>query len=230
MESSIPTIKPLPRKPGDEVVFRDQLFQPGPQVGTDRTHMGKKPGQHVKELQAARQASAPPPNVEPCMPGPSTAAAFSPQTTAPIGRPAASGLASVITSGTEPFVQSWKANAVPVRPIPHWISSKISRASFAVASFLASAANSAVIDTMPPSPRIGSRMIPAVFSPTASSRAAKSFGGTKRTPGINGAKGALYLGWPVTEIAPRVRPPTNPAGLRSRACSRRARGRVPWRS
>ena len=154
---------------------------------------------------AARHASAPPPNVEPCMPGPSTDAAASVQSTAPIGSPAASGFASAITSGRTPSHAS-KANASPVRPSPHWTSSRMRSASCLSARSLARVANSFEISTIPPSPRTGSKMMPAVLSSTAASRAAVSPTGMNSTPGSSGANGPLYLGWPVTEIAPSVRP------------------------
>src|SRR5260370_543059 len=46
-----------------------------------------------------------------------------PTSTAPSGSPPPSGLARAMMSGTMPLC--WNAKSVPVRPRPHWISSKI---------------------------------------------------------------------------------------------------------
>ena len=59
---------------------------------------------------------------------------------------------------------------------------------------------------MPPSPWIHSKTTPAVRGPMASSSAAASFGGTNFTPASSGSKSLRYFAWPVTEIAPMVRP------------------------
>ena len=72
----------------------------------------------------ARIASGLPPKVVPWLPGPSTSAAFGPQTTAPTGTPEPRPLASGITSGRMPA--HWCANHLPVRPMPHCTSSSIS--------------------------------------------------------------------------------------------------------
>ena len=48
-------------------------------------------------------------------------------------------------------------------------------------------------------------------SPTASSSALMSFGGTKLTPGTSGSKAARFPGCPVAESAPSVRPWNDPS-------------------
>src|SRR5437867_1840782 len=67
-----------------------------------------------------------PPNVEPCVPGPSARATSSRVSMAPIGTPLASALARVMTSGSIP--ECSYAQSVPVRPTPVWTSSRIRRA------------------------------------------------------------------------------------------------------
>ena len=59
---------------------------------------------------------------------------------------------------------------------------------------------------MPPSPWINSSTMPAVLAFTAASRAATSLRGTNLAPGSKGSKSLRYLGWPVIERAPSVRP------------------------
>src|SRR5437899_1922465 len=66
-----------------------------------------------------------PPNVEPCVPGPSARATSSRVSMAPIGTPLASALARVMTSGSIP--ECSYAQSVPVRPTPVWTSSRIRR-------------------------------------------------------------------------------------------------------
>ena len=48
--------------------------------------------------------------------------------------------------------------------------------------------------------------MPAVRSLNAASSAAISLAGTKRAPGTSGSKSCRYLGWPVIESAPMLRP------------------------
>ncbi len=56
---------------------------------------------------ATRQASAPPPNVVPCMPGLIVAAAFSLAMITPSGMPHASGFAVIMTSGMITCCERW---------------------------------------------------------------------------------------------------------------------------
>ena len=75
----------------------------------------------------AAQASGLPPKVEPCMPGVSSVLTSGPKViSAPIGTPPPRPLARVIASGTTPAW--WKANQVPVRPMPVCTSSSTSSA------------------------------------------------------------------------------------------------------
>ena len=67
-----------------------------------------------------------PPKVEPWEPAVSTDAASSRHSMAPMGTPLARAFASVMTSGSTPACSY--AHSRPVRPMPVWISSKISNA------------------------------------------------------------------------------------------------------
>ena len=71
------------------------------------------------------------------------------------------GLAIATMSGFTPNV--WKANNEPVRPSPHWISSKISAALKLVGEHAALAAGIPTEHSrMPPSPKMGSSTIAQV--------------------------------------------------------------------
>ena len=59
---------------------------------------------------------------------------------------------------------------------------------------------------MPPSPCTGSIITAAVFSFTAAATAARSFRGTKCTPGTSGSKGSRYFAVQVVESEPMLRP------------------------
>ena len=73
---------------------------------------------------------------------------------------------------------AWKAKRWPVRPRPHWISSKTRTAPVASASSRAVRRNSVESGTIPPSPWIGSRKIADVVPSTAAFSASTSFGAT----------------------------------------------------
>ena len=76
---------------------------------------------------AAAVATGLPPKVVPCWPADSSEDVSGPKvTSAPIGNPPPRPLASVTASGTIPA--SPLASHLPVRPMPVWTSSRISRA------------------------------------------------------------------------------------------------------
>ena len=107
-------------------------------------------------------------------------------------------------SGTTP--ECWNANIFPVRPRPHWISSKTRSAPRSRQMASRPFRNSGVAGRIPPSPCTGSIITAAVLSLTAAATAARSFRGTKRTPGTSGSKGSRYLAVHVVESAPMDRP------------------------
>ncbi len=67
-----------------------------------------------------------PPKVDPCVPGVRTLATSSRASMAPIGTPLARALATVMMSGSTPACSY--AHSRPVRPMPVWISSRMSKA------------------------------------------------------------------------------------------------------
>ena len=136
----------------------------------------------------ARMASGLPPNVVPWLPGPSTFFARSPTTMAPIGTPEPRPLASGITSGTMPA--HWCANHLPVRPMPHCTSSKISCAPTSVQRARSAARNSRPMSKAPPTPCTGSTMTAAVSASTCAAMAPISRRGTQ--PTSKGARGNSY--------------------------------------
>ncbi len=105
-----------------------------------------------------------------------------------MGRPLASGLARVITSGVMPYASC--AHRRPVRPRPHWISSKSSSAPCWSHSARRPRRNSGVAAWMPPSPCTGSTMTAPVAGPMSAAAASKSLNGSKHTPGTSGANGS----------------------------------------
>src|SRR5579875_1314422 len=152
---------------------------------------------------AAAHATGPPAKVDPWSPGRSTSASRGPVMRAPTGRPPPSALALVSASGTTPLCSY--AQSVPVRPIPVWISSKISAAPTRSQASRAAASSSLESGSTPDSPWIGSSSTAAVRSPTAAASAAGSFSATTK-PGTSGANGACLDSWGVADSAPKVRP------------------------
>ena len=95
---------------------------------------GSSSSRMSKNSSATRQASAPPPKVDPCMPGAIAAAAFSLAMITPSGSPQASGLAATIMSGMTPAGLQLIGEVRAGPPTPHWISSKTSSALWRSAS------------------------------------------------------------------------------------------------
>ena len=111
-------------------------------------------------------------------------------------------------SGTMPFCMYEKS--APVRPIPLWISSRISSAPCAVHSRRAACRNAGVPGVMPPSPCIGSRITAQTSSPpsarNAASSAATSLYGMCVMPAGLGPKPCEYFAWPPAVTVNSVRP------------------------
>src|SRR3954447_617085 len=149
---------------------------------------------------AAAHATGFPPNVEPWSPGTNPPAASSETSSAPIGSP----LARLLARATRSSFTSSCANAKkePVRPMPVWTSSSARTASRS----LAAARNSRLSGMTPPSPSTGSRSTRPTSSPMAARSPSMSFGCTKRTLPRSGSKAARFVGWPVTDNEPVVRP------------------------
>src|SRR3989442_4917875 len=155
----------------------------------------RKPGSAiVRSTSSATVAtSGPPPNVVAWSPGLSAAAIAFVTSTAPIGSPPASGLASVTMSGSTPVCSY--ANSVPVRPSPHCTSSKTSVTPRASHSSRRKATHSGSTGRTPPSPCTGSTITAAVRdADTIRSAAAQSSSGTTCTPGTSGSNGVRYSG------------------------------------
>ena len=137
----------------------------------------------------AAAASGLPPKVEPCCPAVSRPETSGPNvTSAPIGTPPPSPLATVMASGTIPAC--WNANHVPVRPIPVWISSTTRSAPCSVVSSRASRRYAVPASRTPASPWMASSTTAPVSGPTAARSAASSPYGTWLTPGMSGANGS----------------------------------------
>src|SRR5881296_2367400 len=109
---------------------------------------------------ATLETSGPPPNVVAWSPGLRAVAIASRRSTAPIGSPPASGLASVRRSGTMPVCSY--ANRVPVRPSPHCTSSKMMATPRESHSSRRNPSHSGSTGRTPPSPCTGSTITAAV--------------------------------------------------------------------
>ena len=94
---------------------------------------------------------------------------------------------------------------MPVRPIPVWISSKMSAAPVSSQAARAAWSSSGDIGWMPVSPWIGSSSTAAVSPSTAAVTAAGSLGMTSN-PGTSGANGACLDSCGVADREPYVRP------------------------
>ncbi len=114
---------------------------------------------------APAATTGPPAKVDPWSPGCSTSACSGVVTHAPIGSPPPSPLATVMASGTTP--SCCQAHMRPLRPMPHWISSKMSMAPCSSHAARAAASMSADSGWMPDSPWIGSSRTAAVSAETA---------------------------------------------------------------
>mmetsp|Transcript_77357 Transcript_77357/g.129831 ORF Transcript_77357/g.129831 Transcript_77357/m.129831 type:complete len:229 (-) Transcript_77357:371-1057(-) len=109
-------------------------------------------------------------------------------TSAPTGIPPPSAFPSVSASGTTP--KRSKAHSRPVRPMPHWISSKISSAPTSVHRARSFCRNAASGTRTPASLWMVSVITPAVCS-VIWSRPASSLKSRKRTSGRSGSKAAV---------------------------------------
>mmetsp|Transcript_13544 Transcript_13544/g.34567 ORF Transcript_13544/g.34567 Transcript_13544/m.34567 type:complete len:236 (+) Transcript_13544:195-902(+) len=112
---------------------------------------------------ATAHASGLPPNVVPWSPALMCLATRSFTSTAPMGRPFASGFASVTMSGCRPGQAKW-AKSGPVRARPVCTSSMISTAPTSAQRCWTASRNSCVAGRTPPSPWTVSTMTPAVLS------------------------------------------------------------------
>ena len=153
---------------------------------------------------AAAHWSGPPPNVVPCMPASSDSATRADIAAAPIGKPPAIPLASVIMSGSRP--SSACANQAPVRPKPVWISSTMKSAPRSRHSSCARRRKAGSIGHTPLSPWITSAMKAEVSAPIARSRPSRSPGSTNVAVWSRGANVSRKLGFQVVASAPSVRP------------------------
>src|SRR5690606_5111874 len=113
---------PRPRTPASSGWPADSM--PAARTSPTFTALASRPSFSivVRTARAAATATGFPPNVLPWSPLASRAPCGPNATHAPIGRPPPSPFASVRTSGFA-LSSCWKANHVPVRPIPDWISS-----------------------------------------------------------------------------------------------------------
>ena len=116
--------------------------------------------QCIDHCHAARHASGLPPNVVPWLPACRISAASPLPRQAPMGTPFPSDLAILTTSGNSSLC--WKANHLPVRPMPVCTSSKINSASFSSAKRRKLCRNSPRKWCSPPSHWIGSMRIAAI--------------------------------------------------------------------
>src|SRR5437660_1053340 len=205
--SSSPHISPRPRA---SRTFAERLARPASRAPSHspfcRTAARKSGWAMVRTTSSATLATrGPPPNVVAWSPGLSALAIASRSSTAPIGRPPASGLASVSTSGTTPVCSY--ANSVPVRPSPHCTSSKMTATPRESHNSRRKPSHSGSIGRTPPSPCTGSTITAAVRdADTAWSTAAQSSRGTIRMPGTSGSSGFLYSGRSVAASVAKRRP------------------------
>ena len=121
-----------------------------------------------------------------------------------MGSPPPRPLATVMASGRMP--ERCQPHQSPVRPMPHWISSKISIAPCSSQAVRAAASVASARGWMPPSPCTGSIRTAAVFWSTAAASASASSWGTTLKPGTSGANGACLASCGVADSAPMVRP------------------------
>ena len=207
LSSCTPQIRPSPRTSWTPATPASSARRPARR----RSPRAATPSRKAASLMMPNTASAAahtrglPANVDPWSPGAMAAATRSVSSTAPIGRPPASGLASVMMSGATPKC-SWPHRR-PVRPRPTCTSSNTSRAPASSHARLRPPRKSAVAACTPPSPCSGSTNT-AHVSPLASTAlaASKSRYGTLSAPGRPGAKGVLYWALYVSASAPIVRP------------------------
>lgn len=101
-----------------------------------------------------------PPKVEPWAPTVMPLAASAVDRQAPMGKPPPRALATAMMSGVMP-AHSW-AHSLPVRPMPHWTSSKMIKTPYWSAISRIQRRSSSGVARQPPSPCTGSRMIAAV--------------------------------------------------------------------
>src|SRR5699024_2303392 len=180
---------PAPRTPATSGWARSVTPRASSRPATSACSTRPSRSMVASTVSAALQASGLPPKVVPCCPAVSSPVSSSPKvTSAPIGTPPPSPLATVIASGTTP--SCWWANQAPVRPMPVWISSRTSSAPASRVISRAAARYPGGVGTMPASPWIGSRRTIAVPSSTAARNASTSPAGTWVTSGSSGSKGA----------------------------------------
>ena len=134
---------------------------------------------------SAAQASGEPPNVLPRSPGFSCTAIASLIKTAPIGTPEAMPFADVRRSGEMPYFDA--ANGAPRRPMPVWISSKISIVPASRVRSRSTSRNDRVAARIPAMLWIGSRITAAISVKSNDARAASSFHG-RREHGARNAR------------------------------------------
>ena len=158
----------------------------------------------------------------PWLPTVMPAAAASVARQAPSGKPPPMPLATAMMSGATP-AHSW-AKSLPVRPMPHWISSSTSRSPCASQISRRPRSVSGGSTRMPPSPWIGSMRIAAVSGPTAARTASRSPKGRWSKPGISGPKPLTIFSEPAAAMAPVERPWKAP----SKATMRKRCGWPAW--
>ena len=115
-----------------------------------------------------------------------------------------SDLATVMMSGSTPKCSD--AHQRPVRPMPVWISSRISSAPASSQICRAAARYPSGATMMPPSPWIGSSKTAATVPSTAAARASTSPKGTRPNSGISGSKGSRKAARPLADRANPVWP------------------------
>jgi hypothetical protein len=101
---SRPQMRPAPRARDHGRAPQRERAEPLLQPESLADHLGEEAGSEIRRVTASAAAatSGPPPNVVAWSPGWMAAATVSRRRTAPIGRPPASGLASVMRSGSTP--------------------------------------------------------------------------------------------------------------------------------
>mmetsp|Transcript_16513 Transcript_16513/g.41203 ORF Transcript_16513/g.41203 Transcript_16513/m.41203 type:complete len:213 (-) Transcript_16513:785-1423(-) len=187
MSSCTPHSRPTPRTSFTcgfwPMVRRSPERRRCPLASTDARNAGSAMTSNT--VHAAWHTSGLPANVEPWSPGRITSATCCFMSTAPMGRPPASGLASVIMSGATPY-SSWP-HSLPVRPSPHCTSSNTSSAPASSHSLRRPARNSFCAGVTPPSPCTGSTNTAAVRPLTITFRAdSRSLYSASWWPGIMG--------------------------------------------
>ena len=203
MFSSMPIIKPKPRTSYEDTA--SAIPPVDTEIAAHLLDVRQQPVQNVEEFQrhAAGQRSAA--EGGPMHARPMDCAALSLATMTPSGMPQATGFAATTMSGNTTVGQLIGEVIAGAADAALGLVED-QQGIITIRQFARFAAYSLDMGRCRLRPGSSSMTIPAVRSVKACSSAARSLGGTNRTPGSSGSKSWRYFSWPVMESAPRVRP------------------------